>query len=126
MKRTKLHQRLIIFFCIALIATSCSPKNFPAKDIPAATTEISTSDTDYIPPAVLNIANDKAKSNRDGELYYDDDYGYRYWRFSDGKFYLDAKYEKGELPNRKIAKKKAKKLPKNKTDQTNTEDYSSL
>ena len=113
-KKIKLHQRLTLFFFIAILAVGCSKKNYPAKDEIGEDTAIILSDTDYTPPVVLSIPDDKARSNRDGELYYDDDYGYRYWRFCDGKYYLDAKYAKGELPNSKMAKKKAKKQPKQK------------
>ncbi len=126
MQKIKLRQRLTLLLFITLIAISCSKKSYPAKDDMGEETAVTILDADYTPPPVLTIPDDKARSNRDGELYYDDDYGYRYWRFCDGKYYLDAKYEKGELPNSKMAKKKAKKQPKLKARQTNTEEYSSL
>jgi hypothetical protein len=47
----------------------------------------------YIPPSVIYISDNLARINRNGEMYYDNEYGYRYWKFCDGKYYLDAKYE---------------------------------
>jgi hypothetical protein len=125
-KKIKLHQQFTLLFLIAIIAVSCSKKNYPAKDEIAEETAVTTSVTDYTPPPVLTIPDDRARSNRDGELYYDDAYGYRYWRFCDGKYYLDAKYEKGVLPNQKLAKKKTKKQSKSNSSKINTEHYSSL
>jgi hypothetical protein len=47
----------------------------------------------YRPPMVIVISDDRARTNRNGEMYYDNEYGYRYWRYCDGKYYLDSKYE---------------------------------
>ncbi len=69
--------------------------------------------SDYRPPAVIIISDDLASSNRNGELYYDNEYGYRYWRNCDGKYYLDVKYETED--NRSQGKKgKKNKQSKNK------------
>jgi hypothetical protein len=48
----------------------------------------------YRPPTVIIIADNLASVNRNGEMYYDNEYGYRYWRNCDSKYYLDSKYER--------------------------------
>jgi hypothetical protein len=65
---------------------------------------------------VISIADALAKSNKEGEMFYDNEYGYRYWRFCDGKYYLDAKYESGARPDKKIAKKNTKKHRRKNTE----------
>jgi hypothetical protein len=61
---------------------------------------------------VINISDELAKSNKEGEMYYDNEYGYRYWRFNDGKYYLDAKYGSGAKPDKKTVKKLNKQRKK--------------
>lgn len=48
----------------------------------------------YRPPAVIVISDNLASMSRNGEMYYDNEYGYRYWRNCDSKYYLDARYER--------------------------------
>ena len=104
-----------------MIFAGCSKKNYPDNN--ANTTEDKyeniKKEEAYTPPPVITILDEQAKSNKDGEMFYDNDYGYRYWRFCDGKYYLDTKYETGASPNKKIAKKKGKKQRK----QTAVDDY---
>ena len=121
MKKYKLHQWLPLLLALVIFA-GCSKKNYPAKD--ATNNESHYEDAklvkdEYTPPPVINISDEAAKSNKDGEMYYDNEYGYRYWRFCDGKYYLDTKYESGASPNKKIAKKKTKKQRR----QTKEDDY---
>ncbi len=88
----KLYKWYFYFVFVALLAVGCSNKNVAQKAI-TEKEEIETP-TDYTPPAVITVPNEKAKTNDEGELYYDNEYGYRYWKNSDGKFYLDEKYKK--------------------------------
>ncbi len=127
MKKIKLYKQLFFIGFSVIIATSCSNKNYPAKNKSPEEAAIALSDTEQLPPQVIIIADEQAKVNRDGELYFNDTNGYLYWRHCDGKYYLDAKYENRQLPKRKLVnKKKHNKLPKNKSSQTDIEDYSSL
>jgi hypothetical protein len=118
MKQIKLHQWLPSLLLLLVIATGCSKKNYPTNN--NAGTEDQYENVipeDYTPPPVLTISDDKASTNKDGELYYDNEYGYRYWRYCDGKYYIDAKYEQGVQPSKKVAKKKARKKTKREVPQ---------
>jgi hypothetical protein len=110
-KRQSLNHLFLILLC-AIILLSCSRSNFPADDSKSAGNSVSyTAEVNKAsnPPRVIDISDDVAKSTKDGELYYDDESGYRYWRSSDGKYYLDKKYENGATPNKNAAGKKQKK-----------------
>jgi hypothetical protein len=116
MKKYYLHQWLTLLIALVMLA-ACSKKNYPANNTVAAEDKtanaaINTPSNDYIPPPVINIPDEQAKSNKDGELYYDTELGYRYWRSCDGNYYLDAKYESGASPSKKNAKKKLKENKK--------------
>jgi hypothetical protein len=63
----------------------------------------------YRPPPVIYISDELARTNRNGELYYDNEYGYRYWKFCDGKYYLDSKYEMSDDNDGRGRSKKYKK-----------------
>lgn len=125
MKKYNLHQWLPLMMLVVIIFASCSKKTYPAsntnetedkyEDVKTAT------GNDYTPPPVIFIADDKAKSNKDGELYFDDEFGYRYWRNCDGKYYLDAKYESGAGPNKKNAKKSRKETKKQRKEKEGDE-----
>jgi hypothetical protein len=117
MNKYKLHQWLFLLL-IAFAFTSCSKKNYPTENTEEQY-ENSTAATDnkYTPPQVITISDDIAKSNKEGELYYDNERGYRYWRYCDGKYYLDSKYERGETPKKKYAKKATKKQRKQSQDE---------
>jgi hypothetical protein len=110
-KRQSLNHQFLILLC-ALIFSSCSRSNFPADEIKGAGQSVTHTTADNktsAPPRIIDISDDVAKSTKDGELYFDDESGYRYWRNSDGKYYLDKKYENGASPNKNIAGKKQKK-----------------
>lgn len=100
MNNIKLHQWLAILFFAAFI-NACSKKITNT----ALNTEDKVTDTDtlYTPPAFIIVPDDKAKINKEDELYYDDQYGYRYWRYNDGKYYLDQKYIKTQIQKKKPA-----------------------
>lgn len=119
MNKYKLHQVLFLLLMI-FVLTNCSKKNYPAENTEDQY-ENSTVATEnkYTPPQVITISDDIAKSNKEGELYYDNEKGYRYWRYCDGKYYLDSKYERGEIPKKKYAKKAVKKQRK----QSQNENY---
>lgn len=112
MKKYKLHQWLPLLFTLVLF-TACNKKGYPVNSTDAQDKyEHTKAVTDgYTPPAVISISDDLAKANKDGEMYYDNEYGYRYWRLSDGKYYLDAKYNSGAKPTKKTLKKQRKKSP---------------
>jgi hypothetical protein len=116
MKKYNLLHWLPLIMLVVVVFSSCSKKNYPVTNtfVTEEKYENAKSDTgnDYTPPPVIFIADDKAKSNKDGELYYDDELGYRYWRSFDGKYYLDVKYGSGASPNKKNAKKKLKEAKK--------------
>jgi hypothetical protein len=63
----------------------------------------------YRPPMVIVISDDRARTDRNGEMYYDNEYGYRYWRYCDGKYYLDSKYEMNDDNDYRSRGKKYKK-----------------
>jgi len=114
---------------LVMIMSSCSRKNYAAKNSSngdqEATVYNKQQDRDYSPPPVVYVADGQAKTNKNGEMYYDNEYGYRYWRFCDGKYYLDAKYDKlnNESMNRPATKyKKSKKSKKKKHDEYEDED----
>ena len=104
MKRNKLHQWFALSSILAVLAAGCSSKSFPSgsgtSDDKFETTS-GNSNSSYLPPQVITISDEKAKTNKEGELYYDDEYGYRYWKYSDGKYYLDQKYDTGSGPKKK-------------------------
>jgi hypothetical protein len=70
----------------------------------------------YRPPMVIIISDGLARTNRNGEMYYDNDYGYRYWRYCDGKYYLDSKYEMDDSGSGRSSSKKYKKGKNKKED----------
>lgn len=82
-----------------------------------------SSNEKYIPPPVITVSDDLAKSTKDGELYYDNEFGYRYWRNSDGKYYLDAKYGRGVTPRQGITTKRQKKSKQNRSSEIKEEGY---
>ncbi len=110
MKRSKLYQWLPMLFTL-VIFIACSKKNFPGNNTPDSKDRYlnAAGNGGYTPAAVLSISDELAKSNKEGEMYYDNEYGYRYWRFCDGKYYLDSKYESGARPGKKMAKKRHNK-----------------
>ncbi len=120
MKKYNLHQWLFLILMMFALA-GCSKKNYPSEN--AANTEEqynnsnAATNNEYTPPQVISISDAIAKSNKEGELYYDNEKGYRYWRYCDGKYYLDSKYERGETPKKKYAKKNTKKQRKQNEDQ---------
>jgi hypothetical protein len=75
----------------------------------------------YRPPAVIIISDQLASVNRNGEMYYDNEYGYRYWRNCDSKYYLDARYER-EGYEQARSKHKHKKGKKDKRQDWDDED----
>lgn len=110
MKKYKLHQWLPLLVTLAVF-TSCNKKDYPANsaDIQDKYQNTKTLTDGYTPPTVISISDDLAKANKEGEMYYDNEYGYRYWRLSDGKYYLDTKYSSGAKPGKKPVKKHHKK-----------------
>jgi major membrane immunogen (membrane-anchored lipoprotein) len=106
---------LVAFFTLAVLVTACSKKNYSSNNVSDTAVPYENSKkniADYTPPQVIVVADEKAKANKEGELYFDDEHGYRYWRNCDGKYYLDAKYERGATPKKKYTKKSSKKQPK--------------
>jgi hypothetical protein len=117
MKKYNLHQQLLTLLVALVMLAACSKKNYLAKDTSAAGDKFNNVATNtpvnnYTPPPVITLPDEQAKSNRDGELYYYNEYGYRYWRFFDGKYYLDTKYKPGTKPGKKYAKKNRKESKK--------------
>lgn len=112
---TILSASLLIF-----LFSNCSRKNYTSKTKEADQEEsVEAKDPDYRPAPVIYVPDEKAKTNKQGEMYYDNEYGYRYWRFCDGKYYLDAKYDEQmntsvERPSAKYKKEKSKKKKKKK------------
>jgi hypothetical protein len=110
MKRIKLHQWPVLFLAFAAFAAACSQKSFTAATNSAAEKyelpDAGKNNNTYLPPPVLIISDEKAKTNKEGELYYDDGYGYRYWKYSDGKYYLDQRYENSSVQKKKTAVRK--------------------
>lgn len=64
----------------------------------------------YRPPLVIIISDHLASADRNGAWYYDNEYGYRYWRNRDGKYYLDERYNQRDRydDDRRYAKKRKK------------------
>lgn len=125
MNKYKLHQWLTLLLALVIFA-GCSKKNFPsnnAADNEALSQNEKKAIDEYIPPPVIYITDELAKSNKEGEMYYDNEYGYRYWKFCDGKYYLDAKYESGAKPDKKLAKKSTKKQNKQRSDRSEENGY---
>lgn len=124
MKKYKLHQRLSLFIAIIVFA-SCSQKNFPDNNTVTEEKYSTTAPavTTYVPEHVIIIAEEKTKINKEGEMYYDNEYGYRYWRMADGKYYLDAKYESGAKPDKKVVRKNAKEQRKKRVIKNTVDAY---
>ena len=117
MNKYKLHQWLLLLL-MTFVLTNCSKKNYPTENTEEQyENSNAATENKYTPPQVIAISDDIAKSNKEGELYYDNEKGYRYWRYCDGKYYLDSKYERGEKPKQKYAKKATKKQRKQNQDQ---------
>ncbi|MBL0146699.1 MAG: hypothetical protein IPP48_14155 [Chitinophagaceae bacterium] len=91
MLKTKLHKRFYTVFFAAVLVAGCSSKNVATKLV-TRQDEVEIPEG-YNPPQVINVPSEKAKTNSEGELYYDNEYGYRYWKNGNGQYYLDAKYE---------------------------------
>jgi hypothetical protein len=93
---------------ILLFIGGCSNKNYMSKNSQDSGLIYQNTkakpDSSYVPIAVIDISDEFAKINKEGEIYFDNELGYRYWKLSDGKFYLDAKYL-----SEKASKKKGKK-----------------
>jgi hypothetical protein len=110
MKKFILYPGLHLMILVVIITASCSKKIYCANSVTDTDDKYHVAKTDtgnnYTPPPIIFITDDKAKSNKDGELYYDDKLGYRYWRAVDGTYCLDAKYTSGLSPNKRNAKKK--------------------
>jgi hypothetical protein len=125
MKKYYLYQWLPLMMLVVIIFTSCSKKTYPENNNTDTEEKYDNikSDTgnDYVPPPLIVIADEKAKSNKDGELYYDNELGYRYWRSCDGNYYLDAKYESGAAPSKKVAKKNRKETKKQRKEKEGNE-----
>ncbi|MGC4103858.1 hypothetical protein [Ferruginibacter sp.] len=116
MKKCKLHQWLTLLLASALII-SCNKKNYPVdntrfEDDKQAANQVASL-KNYTPPLCIVVPDKEAQVNKEGEMYYDDQSGYRYWRSQDGKYYLDNKYKTGTKPNNRLARKHAKKQHKN-------------
>jgi len=124
MKKYELQQWLPVLLSL-VIFMSCNRKNYPANtasDNSGNYRGISNlNSSNYIPAPVIEIPDQLARINKEGEMYYDDANGYRYWRSGDGKYYLDNKYAAPSRPSKKLSKKKSKKLHR----QNNNGDYSS-
>lgn len=126
MNKYNLHQ----WFCLLLIAlffAACSKKNFPVNSNADVDSHfesgINNKPSNYISPKVISIDDALSKLNKDGEIYYDDELGYRYWRLDDGKYHLDAKYLSGALPGKRSSKKQAKKITENKINEEHEIKY---
>ena len=79
---------------LTILTVSCSRKNYSNNNNASSREEVAMpKDPAYSPPPVIYVADDQAKTNKKGEMYYDNSYGYRYWRFCDGRYYLDVKYD---------------------------------
>jgi hypothetical protein len=116
MNKYILHRWLPLMMLVVIITAGCSKKTYSANNLTDTEDKYDGLKNDtgnnYTPPPIIFITDDKAKSNKDGELYYDDELGYRYWRAVDGTYCLDAKYTAGASPNKRNAKKKLKELKK--------------
>ncbi|MFN8251278.1 MAG: hypothetical protein U0V75_05290 [Ferruginibacter sp.] len=122
MKKIKLHKWSAPAVILILLFVSCSRKTFSES---SSNTEdryepaTINNSKNYTPPPVISIPDEKARTNKEGELYYDDANGYRYWRYCDGKYYLDKKYDTGSLAK----KKKSRKKPGKKVNSTGPDEY---
>jgi hypothetical protein len=114
MKVQKLFSQLfILLFSIALLS-SCSNKTSIAKKTQQQEEVIvENDDENYTPPQVIAVSPELQKTNKDGEIYYDNEYGYRYWKNCNGQFYIDSKYEMEDVKPKKVSKSKSKKVAKN-------------
>lgn len=110
MKKIKLLQWPAFF--ITAFAAGCTQRSYTVNTAAVNYTNQADDKANgtYSPPPVLILSDDKAKANKDGELYYEDGYGFRYWRYSDGKYYLDHRYEDGAIQKKKTARKKNTKI----------------
>lgn len=122
MTKHKLHQWLFLLTALIIFA-SCSQKNFPGNNTVSDDKYGTATTAAYVPEPVITIADEKAKINKEGEMYYDNEYGYRYWRMADGKYYLDAKYESGAKPDKKMARKNAKEQRKKRVIKNTVDAY---
>ena len=111
MKYFKFYQWLTLMLVAGIFATGCSKKNYATK-VESNEDEEATyvnRDMNNRPQEVIYISDEKSKTNRNGEIYYDDENGFRYWKYCDGKYYLDSKYEQnGYTPEKKTKKNKKK------------------
>jgi hypothetical protein len=94
----KLHKWYLAITIVTAITIGCSNKNVSQKTVEKETIEIPE---DYTPPQVITVPAEKEKTNSEGEIYYDNEYGYRYWKNCNGQFYLDVKYERDGVKPRK-------------------------
>ncbi len=95
----KLHKWYFTIAFASLLAIGCSHKNVAQKTITEK--EEIEMPANYSPPGVITVSKEKTKTNDEGELYYDNEYGYRYWKNNDGQFYLDVKYERDGVKPKK-------------------------
>ena len=109
----------IIPVLISTLFTSCTRKNYSSRSQDTveaiAANDSKERDRQYTPPAYITLSDDQARSNKDGELYYIDPNGYRYWKFCDGKYYLDSKQEReitNNTDNNRSSKRKNKRKRK--------------
>ncbi len=126
MKKYNLQQWFSLLL-ICLFFAACSNKNFPVNSNADADIRFENGKnavaTNAIPPQVISINDALSKLNKDGEIYYDDEMGYRYWRLDNGKYHLDAKYLSGALPGKRSSKKPAKKIAENKINEEHEVKY---
>jgi hypothetical protein len=102
----KLYKWYLAIAFATLLAVGCSNKNIAQKNI--IEKEDIEQPEDYTPPPVITVPDEKAKTNKEGELYYDNEYGYRYWKNCNGQYYIDAKYEMEGAKPSKVKKSKTK------------------
>ncbi|MBS1513201.1 MAG: hypothetical protein JST86_20360 [Bacteroidetes bacterium] len=119
MKKYRLHICLPLLLLMATLY-ACNQKEFPGSNNSLQDEMNTSNNAEYIPPQVIVVPDEKTKTNKDGEMYYDDEYGFRYWRSADGKYYLDSKYAYGAKPNKKLAAKSNKNQVKK--NQRNTDE----
>jgi hypothetical protein len=93
MNKYKLHQWLALLFSLVVVS-SCSKRYYPDNN--NADTQdkyentVTAATAANLPEPIISIPDELAKSNKEGEMYYDNSDGYRYWKSSDGKYYLDT------------------------------------
>jgi hypothetical protein len=123
MKKYKLHQWLPLLLSL-VICISCNKRNYPGTNISEGNGKYEDNKNiqagNNTPAPVIEIPDQSARINKEGEMYYDDPNGYRYWRSADGKYYLDNKYATTSGTAKKPSKKKLKKLHR----QNNNGNYS--